>query len=230
MDRTPRANWLLRTLIIISVGVHGLILVHLSGIYRSSTLTYIEMSLQNIGRPSTRHIPRPRPRPKAPEPQDQVRPLNVVQRPLPRFKPLVMASMETNVADSLVEGIAAPAIPQTPGVESAGWIPAPQPREPAVEFMTTASYLDMVRLKIESRKRYPETAKAGSIEGRVTIRFILVTDGSVRDVAVVKGARYSALNAAALDAVKNAAPFPRPPANLFPGDLALKLTIVFELT
>ena len=81
--------------------------------------------------------------------------------------------METNAADSLVEGITAPAIPQPPGVESAGWITAPQPRRPAVEFMTTASYLDMVRLKIESRKRYPETAKAGSIEGRVTIRFIL---------------------------------------------------------
>jgi protein TonB len=33
-----------------------------------------------------------------------------------------------------------------------------------------------------------------------------------------------------MDAVKNAAPFPRPPASLFPKDLALKLTIVFELT
>ena len=230
MDRTPGPNWLLRTLIIISVGVHGLILVHLSGVYRSSALTYIEMSLQNISRPSTRHIPRPRPRPKEPDPQDQVRPLDVVQRPLPQFKPLVMAPVETKVADSLVEGIAVPVIPHTPGVESAGWIPAPQTRAAVDETMTTASYLEMVRLKIESRKRYPETAKAGSIEGRVTIRFILAVDGSVRDVAVVNGARYSALNTAALDAVKNAAPFPRPPANLFPGDMALKLTIVFELT
>ncbi|BBO71166.1 hypothetical protein DSCA_50960 [Desulfosarcina alkanivorans] len=230
MDRTPGPNWLLRTLIIISVGVHGLILVHLSGIYRSSALTYIEMSLQNINRPSARQIPRPRPRPKAPDSQDQLRPLNAVQRPLPRFKPLVMAPVENRFPDSLVEGIAAPAIPRAPGVESAGWIPAPQSHAAAEEYMTKASYLDMVRLKIESRKRYPETARTGSIEGRVTIRFILVTDGSVRDVAVVKGAPCSALNTAALDAVKNAAPFPRPPTSLFPGDLSLKLTIVFELT
>jgi protein TonB len=49
-------------------------------------------------------------------------------------------------------------------------------------------------------------------------------------VTVVKGSRIKALNTAALDAVWRAAPFPRPPANLFPRDLALNLTIIFELT
>ena len=47
---------------------------------------------------------------------------------------------------------------------------------------------------------------------------------------MTRGARNDALNAAAIDAVRQAAPFPRPPANLFKGDLALELTIVFELT
>jgi protein TonB len=230
MDRSRDANWLLRTLIIISLAVHAVIFFHVSGIYRSSTLTFIEMSLQNVDRPAARAIPRPRMRPKPPDPKDQVKKINVVQRPMPRFKPLAVAPMEKNLPDSLVEGISAPDVPQTPGVDSSDWVPGPQANEAAGEFITTASYLDMVRLKIESRKRYPETAKARSIEGRVTIRFVLATDGSVRDVAVTKSTRNKALNMAALDAVKRAAPFPRPPSNLFKGELPLELTIVFELT
>jgi periplasmic protein TonB len=230
MDRSREANWLLRSLIIISIAVHTVIFFHISGIYRSSTLSFIEMSLQNVGRPTARAIPRPRMRPKPPDPKDQVKKINVVPRPLPRFKPLAMAPMDKNLPDSLVEGISAPDVPQAPGVDTSDWVPGPQATEAVGEFMTAASYLDMVRLKIESRKRYPEAAKARSIEGRVTIRFVLDTDGSVRDVAVTKGARNKSLNVAALAAVQRAAPFPRPPSNLFKGELPLELTIVFELT
>ena len=230
MERTSEPNWLLRTLIIFSLVVHTGIFIHISGIYHSSALSYIEMTLQNIARPVTRDIPRPRPRPKMPTPMDPVKKLNVVQRTLPRFRPLAMAPVENNLPDSLMEGISAPDVPQTPGVDSADWVPGPQTQEAADEFMTASSYLDMVRLKIESRKRYPETARARSIEGRVTIRFILLTDGNVRDLSVTKGTRNSALNMAALDAVQRAAPFPRPPTSLFKGDLPLELTIVFELT
>jgi len=230
MERSPGPNWLLRTLIIFSMAIHVVIFIHASGIYRSSALSYIEMSLQDISRPTARDIPRPRPRPKAPEPRNQVRKLNVVPRPLPRFKPLAMAPVESNLPDTLVEGISAPDIPRTPGADAADWVPGPQTQEIAGEFMSAASYLDMVRLKIESRKRYPESAKARNIEGRVTIRFVLATDGSVRKVAIAKGSRHRALDLAAMRAVQNAAPFPRPPSSLFKGDLPLELTIVFELT
>ena len=229
-DRPHSANWLLRGLILISVAIHTVILFHISGIYRSSTLTFIEMSLQNIDRPTARDIPRPRMRPKPPDPKDQVKKINVVPKPVPRIKPLAMAPVDSNLPDSLMEAISAPEVPQMPGVDSSDWVPGPQTHEAAGEFMTAASYLDMVRLKIESRKRYPEAAKARSIEGRVTIRFVLLTDGNVRDLTVTKSARSKALNVAALDAVRRAAPFPRPPANLFSGDLSLKLIIVFELT
>jgi periplasmic protein TonB len=225
-DKKPDPNWLLRVLILLSVAIHVVIFVHISGIYRSSALSYIEMTLQNISKPATRDIPRPPPRPKAPEPQDPVKKINVVQRPLPRFKPLAMAPVEKNLPDSLMEGIAAPDAPQAPGVDSTDWTPGPQ----AGEFMTASSYLDMLRLKIESRKHYPESAKNRGVEGRVTIRFILKTDGRVENVKIARGSKSRDLNRAALAAVQSAAPFPRPPANLFKGDLPLELTIVFELT
>ena len=230
MDRTPVPNWLLRSLIIISVGVHTILLLHLSGVYRSRTLTYIEMSLQNTDQSPLRDIPRPRPRPRAPDPQDPVKKIDVVQRPLPRFNPLAMAPMEKELPDTIVEGISVPNVPQAPGVDSANWVPGPQAHEAVGEFMTAASYLDMVKMKIESRKRYPESAKARRIEGRVTVHFILASDGTAKNISVSKGARDSELNMAALEAVRHAAPFPRPPSNLFKGDLSLNLVIVFELT
>lgn len=225
-----RANWLLRGLIIVSVGIHTLAFFHLSGIYRSNTLTFIEMSLQNVDRPEAREIPRPRARPEPPLQDTKVDRIDAVAPPVPRFKPLAMAPMENRLPDTLVEKIATPDIPQAPRVDAADWVPGTQVQEAAGEFLTSASYLDMVRLKIESRKRYPASAKARSIEGRVTVRFVLQTDGSVRDVTVARAARSRALNVAALDAVQQAAPFPRPPASLFKGELPLELTIVFELT
>jgi len=230
MAPKPGPNWLLRMLIIVSVGVHVLLLLHLSGIYRSNALNFIEMSLQNITRPTPRDIPRPRPRPRPPEPRDRVETLNVVHRPVPRLAPVPTASVEHTLAGTVVEDLGVPDIPRPPEVDAPDWGPLLREPEPVARYMTAASYLEMVRLRIESRKRYPETAKANGIEGRVKIHFILAADGRVRELSVVQGAPESALNRAALEAVEKAAPFPRPPSNLFKTDLALDLVIVFELT
>ena len=60
-----------------------------------------------------------------PTPTDPVKKLNVVQRPLPRFRPLAMAPVESNLPDSLMEGISAPDMPRTPGIDSTDWVPGP---------------------------------------------------------------------------------------------------------
>jgi protein TonB len=59
---------------------------------------------------------------------------------------------------------------------------------------------------------------------------VLTGDGGIREITICKGSKSSALNTGALAAVRNAASFPKPPANLFKGDLSLNLTIVFDLT
>lgn len=229
MDGHPGPNWLLRSLILLSVAFHALVLLHLSGIYRSRVRTAIELSLQGIERPVARDIPRPRPRPRDPQPRDPVKRLNVVQRTLPRFKPLALAPAQSDLPDSLVEKISAPDLPQTPAVDSTAWVPGAQVREAADEFVSADGYLDMVRLRIEGCKRYPEAAKARNIEGQVTIRFLLGTDGEARNLTVVDASRHRSLDLAALAAVRRASPFPRPPAHLFDKDLVLELTIQFEL-
>lgn len=88
----------------------------------------------------------------------------------------------------------------------------------------------MVRLKIERHKKYPDIARVKNIEGRVVVRFVITPDGGIREVKIAKRSRNRALDLAALRAVQDAAPFPKPPRRLFKGEIPLELTIVFELT
>ena len=97
-------------------------------------------------------------------------------------------------------------------------------------FGTARDYLDMVRLRIESKKKYPAPARARQIEGRVTVRFTIGRNGGVREVKIAKSSRFAMLDDAALRAVRTASPFPRPPGHLFQEEIPLEITILFELT
>lgn len=216
-----RPNWLLRSLLGVSLGIHLIIFMHIAGIYRSNALTYIELTLQGVSKPSIRSIPRPRHRPKAPQPMD-VKRLKIAHRHIPSFKTIKMEPAEKHLLDSLVEGISMPDIPPTSGLNIADWNPE--------GLETSSSYLEMVRLKIEQHKSYPDMAKVRQIEGSVTIRFVITPEGEVRALEIAKTSRHLVLDEAALRAVESAAPFPKPPRHLFKGEIPLELTILFELT
>ena len=219
-----RPNWLLRGLIGVSLAIHIVIFLHISGLYNSKALSYIELTMQNISKPTARAIPRPRHRPKPPKPRD-VKRLKVFQCRMPRFKPIKMEPAEKNLPDSLMESIS---MPDTASLQIADWTPGALVA--SGDCMTAQSYLEMVRLKIERHKKYPDIARVKNIEGSVVVRFVITPDGGIREVEVAKRSRNRALDLAALRAVQNAAPFPKPPRHLFKGEIPLELTIVFELT
>lgn len=98
------------------------------------------------------------------------------------------------------------------------------------DYTTADSYMEMVRLRIERHKRYPDAAKVRQIEGSVTIYFVITSEGDITSAEIVKTSGNRALDKAALTAVKNAAPFPKAPASLFKGEIPMELTIMFELT
>jgi len=224
-----RPNWLLRGLILISMAIHLVIFMHITGLYNSKMLTYIELTLRDISKPPTRSIPRPRHRPKPPDRVQEVKRLKVTQRPIPQLKPISIEPAERDLPDSLVERISMPDIPQDLALNITECFP---PEELVVEseYVTPNSYMEMVRLRIEKHKRYPNTARIRQIEGSVTIRFVITSEGNVRETKVVKTSRYKVLDTAALKAVKDASPFPKPPNHIYKGDLALEIDIVFELT
>ena len=69
-----------------------------------------------------------------------------------------------------------------------------------------------IRDAIQQGIDYPAMARRMGWEGKVVVSFLVLSDGSVRDVRVVQGSGHPALDRGAVDAVRKAAPFPRPPA------------------
>ncbi|MBC8199964.1 MAG: energy transducer TonB [Desulfobacteraceae bacterium] len=211
-----KPNWLLCSLVGISLCIHLIIFMHIAGVYQSEVLTYIELTLRDFSKPPSRNIPRPRFRPKTPKQPKDIKQLNIRKRIIPRFKAMKMDTVEKNLPDSLMESVSMPIIPDNPGDMS--------------DCVTSNDYFEIVRLRIESHKSYPSAAKTRQIEGRVTVRFVIELDGHISSLKIAKSTRYRALDQAALNAVKEASPFPRPPKNLFKRSIPLEITIMFELT
>ncbi len=221
-NASGRQNSLFRWLLLGSFIIHLFLLGYIAGIYNSRQMTYLELALRDISRPFARTIPRPRFRPeKPPEPVEAQTPK--VPKPVPAFKPLKLDPADSDLPDSLVENLAMPEIPGVPG--GYGSLPAQ-----AVEYSSPRDYLEMVKITIERHKDYPFQARSRRIEGRATVRFVILADGSVEDVVILKTSRHQVLDRAALKAVEEAAPFHRPPPRFFTGAVPVQLTIVFELT
>jgi protein TonB len=213
----------------VSLGIHFVVFMHIAGLYRSKAMTYIELTLKDITKPPKRSIPRPRYRPKTPHQPQEIKTLKVTKRTIPALKPIKMEPAERDLPDSLVERINMPEIPTIAGVHISDWTPA-ELDVASDEYASPNSYLEMVRLKIEKHKKYPDIARIRQKEGRVTIRFVITLEGNVKAATVVKTSRYKALDTAALQAVKDAAPFPKPPRRFFKGEITLELPVAFELT
>jgi periplasmic protein TonB len=228
MSKT-KPNWLFRVLVCISLGIHVVLFMHISGIYRSHALTYIELTLKDISKPPARSIPRPRLRPKKPRLVQEVKRLKITRRPIPMLKPIKPEPVTRDLPDSLVERISMPEMPAVSGLNLADWTPV-KTEEVSDEYTTSNSYLEMVRLKIERHKKYPDIARTRQIEGRVTIRFVITPEGDIKGSKILKTSGHDHLDEAALTAVKLSAPFPKPPRQFFKGDITLAITVVFELT
>ena len=217
-------------ILILSVGIHVAVFLHMAGIYRSRALSFIELTLQDVSKPLERNIPRPRPRLKQqPEPLNPSRTV-LETPPMPSAKPMKIEPVHSPLSDRLMERIDTVSIPQIPRAALSGTDLGRADGSSLENYNTSDTYLEMVRLRIESRKSYPPQARAAFKEGRVVVRFTITTDGGVRSVDLRKSSNTKVLDEAALQAVRSAAPFPAPPRHLFKGDIPLELTIIFELT
>lgn len=111
-------------------------------------------------------------------------------------------------APGSTHGPAGEAVPTAQGPVNAGAGGSPgipgAPPPPSAEFA-------WIRDAIQGAIAYPATARRMGWEGKVVVAFQLLSDGSVRDVRVVQGSGYAALDRGAIDAVRNASPFPRSP-------------------
>jgi periplasmic protein TonB len=68
-----------------------------------------------------------------------------------------------------------------------------------------------IRDKILKNIIYPDLARRKDWEGKVILSFIITAEGSVRDFRIVQSSGYKMLDKSAVETVRDAAPFPRPP-------------------
>ncbi len=79
----------------------------------------------------------------------------------------------------------------------------------------TARYLkenfSYVRDAIQKNISYPRVARQMGWEGKVVVSFIVCIDGHAKDIKIKEGSGIALLDRNAIETVKKASPFPRPP-------------------
>jgi len=111
-------------------------------------------------------------------------------------------------------------------------LPEAPPRDAvAGEYQITAmkNYYRLIQEKIERQKEYPENARRQNMEGSVTLHFVIERDGNISAINIIKASRFRVLDEAAVATIKRCAPFPIPPAMLFPSPTSFQITLAFKL-
>jgi protein TonB len=86
-----------------------------------------------------------------------------------------------------------------------------------------------VRKRVQQAQRYPRLAQANGVEGQTRVEFTLRRDGTLETVEVVKPSGSTALDDAAVAAVRDAAPFPPLPEDQRGDRIQFLLDVVFRL-
>lgn len=90
-------------------------------------------------------------------------------------------------------------------------------------------YQDMVKQKIESCRRYPSWARKQEFEGISCVTFILLANGSIKDISQVYSSGFKILDKEAISTVERAGPFKPIPKKFHCSYITIKVALVFQL-
>ena len=167
--------------------------------------------------------PEPTPPPSAmdfPKPAPPPRPTPPPPRPTPPQRPTPAQPMPTPQAP--------------PGASQAAPAP-PMPPSNSADFLlgqtkTRDTYLNRLARHISQFRFYPQSSRSRNEEGRVRMRVTVARDGHLLDVKVDKSSGYPAIDAAELEAIRKAAPFPPLPLDIPGESVVFILPVTYELT
>lgn len=220
---------------LLSVGVHLVVLIHLANIYRPTVITRIELTLQSIkSRPQHKALVPPvsfkKPKEyfdRQPSPPKMSRNAAVTA---PQYEP------PTPVSDERLQRLPSePQIKSTREPVASVWEEAPEtpvsvaPEPPPVVPDTRLAeirYIDRIKQQIDDAKEYPQRARRRNLEGVVTVLFAIGAGGELESISVSTSSGSRILDRSAVQAVQKAAPFGPPPN----GAVTLKLPIRYQLT
>lgn len=90
-------------------------------------------------------------------------------------------------------------------------------------------FTQVVRKKIESKKRYPLAARKSRTEGRVGVKMTILKDGRLERIEITESSGYVILDKAALESVRRAAPFPSLPEAVERKRVQMNIYLVFKM-
>ena len=177
------------------------------------------------------HIVKRVPKKASPVVQETVRPKKVPTIPAPSAEPVPVPEPEpAEVPDEPAE------MPteETPDDTSASDTGESESHNTAAEdsFSRTqdakavATYKSYALGRIASKKTYPYTARSRGFEGRVRVRIVINTDGTLAQTDILEPSEYEMLNKACLAAIKKAAPFKK----MASGMSAMTLSFVMDFS
>lgn len=129
--------------------------------------------------------------------------------------PILAAVQDAPAAPAPTEAVQAPALAAPPAVTA----PAPA--------IMPGAYLSSIERTVKDHLIYPPQALRRHEQGVVRVSMLLAADGSVMEMKEEAGEASPQLVAAALQAVRDAAPFPPLPTGL--NDMRLVVPVVFSL-
>ncbi|MBI3592893.1 MAG: energy transducer TonB [Nitrospirae bacterium] len=68
-----------------------------------------------------------------------------------------------------------------------------------------------IRDIIQKNIAYPHMARKRGLEGKVVVSFTVCADGEVQDITITESSSFEILDKSAVEAVRKASPFPKPP-------------------
>lgn len=173
--------------------------------------------------PSPRPTPKPKPlgEPKPPPLPAMRSPSQPAPAPETAPMPEAKAPSPKRVTPGPVEQAGnTPAVSRDAGAHPTGHAP-PGPK--------LDRYLHRIVRRIEAKKHYPFRARTRRIEGRTTVAFRISPQGRLLASHVVNHSGHDILDRAALKAVSDAAPFPKPPQRFRGKPFSLQVVLVFSL-
>ena len=84
------------------------------------------------------------------------------------------------------------------------------PMDPRARYIK--AHYEYIKNGIQNKMIYPLIARKKGWQGTVIVSFVVCTDGKVQDVQIKESSGFSILDQSAVNTIKNAAPFPPPPA------------------
>jgi protein TonB len=149
-------------------------------------------------------LPKPVPQPKPIPPKPKASP----PKPKPEQTQAKPAPVQPPVQIEPAVAVVAPA-PSEPAAVPVSLVPAPmQPARAPENADAEAAYKTRIRQAVNEHKHYPNLARRLHEEGRVVVAFTLDRSGALLAVSIKQSSGSERLDEAAMQAVRDAAPFP----------------------